>query len=416
MSDAKPADDRPARGPLAGFRILDFSSFIMGPYATQQLGDMGADVILVEPHAGVRGRLMGNGSHSDLSPSGMNLLRNKRSLSIDVKTPQGRDAVLQLARSCDAMITNLRDKPLAKLGLGYADLKAVAPHLVYCQAVGFNENGGRADDPAYDDIIQSECGLADAQQRLSGVPTLAATILADKVCGLTVSNAVLAALLARGPRGESNGQHVKLAMLDVMRAFTLLEHGTGALAVPPLGEPGYNRVLSKARGPQRTLDGWLNIMPYSQPAYDALFGVGGRVDLIGSPLTLGRNLQLEADYLYSQLLPIMQKETTQFWIDFCKLHAIPVGRVVSLDEIISEFPITHHPKAGYFREIPAAVSFSSFDKQPSIPAPLVGQHSIAVLQEAGVSPDQIEGLIANAVVRDQSDVPDVPQIDRPQPH
>lgn len=396
----------PARGPLTGFRILDLSSFVMGPYATYLMADMGADIIMAEPLEGGKNRMMGAGGIPGLSPGAMNLMRNKRSVAVDMKTPEGRDAVLKIALGCDAIVTNLRSGPLTRLGLSYEQIVATAPQLVYCQAVGFNEASERAADPAYDDIIQAECGLADAAQRINGVPSLAPTILADKVCGLMISNSVLSALLLRERERKNGapgkGQLIKIAMLDVMRAFTMLEHGVGALAVPPISAPGYMRVLSKARGPAQTSDGWVTVMPYSQDAYNALFTQGGRPDLVGSEKTADNNLQAEADYLYHQLKPILRGQSTDFWVSFCKRHGIPVGRITTMEEIISEFPIAEHPRGGSYRVIPAAVNFSAFADMPPKAAPMVGEDSAAILHEAGLAAEQIADLFARGAIKDHS--------------
>jgi crotonobetainyl-CoA:carnitine CoA-transferase CaiB-like acyl-CoA transferase len=267
-------------GPLHGLRILDLTSVIMGPFATQTLGDMGAEIITVETIDGGGNRGMGSGPHEQLSGIALNLLRNKRSICLDLKHSKGREAALRIAAGCAAMITNLRPGPLKRLGLAYDDIVKVQPDIVYCQAQGFRSDSGRANDPAYDDIIQAESGIADANRRTGRDPALAPTILADKICGLTIANAVTAGLLHRERSGE--GQRIEVPMQDVMTSFLLLEHGTGRISVPPSGEVGWSRVLSPERGPQPTQDGWINILPYSSEAFDALFVAGGRSDLVDS--------------------------------------------------------------------------------------------------------------------------------------
>ncbi len=387
------------RGPLSGVTVLDLSSHIMGPYSTQMMGDMGADVLMVEPPAGSKSRLMGQCAHTDLSPIGLNLFRNKRSLSIDLKSAEGREAILEIAKKFDVIVTNLRTGPLGRLGLSYEQVAESNPRVIYCHAVGFSPSSGRSNDPAYDDIIQAECGLADAAMRINGTPTLAPTIMADKICGMMVANAVIAALYHREQSGEDRGQYIRLAMLDVMRAFTMLEHGAGAMAVPPISEPGYTRVLSSARGPARTADGWINMMPYSQREYDAIFAHGGRHDLVGSDKSAGRNVQIEADFLYREMRAIIAMRPTQHWLDFCKEHSIAVGRIVSLDEIVREFPVRHHPHLGDFREIPYPVSFSDSSPEAARPAPLIGEHSFDVLRDLGWSEAQISDLQRRGLVR-----------------
>ena len=340
-------------GALQGLRVLDLTSIVMGPFATQQLGDLGADVIFVEPLQGSTSRRMGPGSHPQLSGIALNLLRNKRSLALDLKAPGGREAVGRVLATCDVFVTNLRPEPLRRLQLSYPHAAAIRQNIIYCQAQGFRTGSERADDPAYDDIIQAECGLADAARRVGGRPTLAPTILADKVCGMAIVQCVLAALVHRERTGA--GQRVEVPMLDVMQAFTLVEHGADAVARPNIGQAGYSRVLAKERGPQQTLDDWINILPYSRAAYEAMFRAGGREDLVSDPriqsgvVAIGRN----ANFLYSQLRPIIATRTTADWLAYCKAHDIPVGTVARLEEVVGTMPITltFAPSTGSARQV-----------------------------------------------------------------
>jgi len=174
-------------GPLAGVRVLDLSSVIMGPLATQILGDLGADVITVESAGGDTNRIMATGPHPQLSGIALNILRNKRNVALDLRDPDSHATVLRIAATSDVLVTNLRPKSLERLGLSYPDVAAVRPDIVYCQSQGFATDTARADDPAYDDIIQAATGVADAFLRATGRPGLAPTIMADKVCGLTIA-------------------------------------------------------------------------------------------------------------------------------------------------------------------------------------------------------------------------------------
>ena len=245
-----------ATGPLAGVRVLDVTSVVMGPYATQLFGDMGADVIAVEPAHGDTNRAMGPGPHRQLSGVALNLLRNKRNVSINFKHPEGRRALLAVAATCDVFVTNLRPSALERAGLTYEDIATVRPDVVYCQAQGYPVGSDRQDEPAYDDVIQAQSGVADAATRVSGQPMLAPTLLADKVCGLTIAYAVSAALFRRSQTGL--GEHIEVPMLETVEAFALVEHGAAAVSVPPLGPAGYGRILTPHRRPwpdPRRLDG-----------------------------------------------------------------------------------------------------------------------------------------------------------------
>jgi crotonobetainyl-CoA:carnitine CoA-transferase CaiB-like acyl-CoA transferase len=399
------ATEAHSTGPLKGVRVLDLSSIIMGPYATQILADYGAEVIMVEPLSGGGNRGMGPGPHPQFSGIALNVLRNKRSVSLDMKDAAARGAVLALAKTCDILVTNLRPKPLGRLGLDYDAVRKVRPDIIFCQAQGFRSDGPRADDPAYDDIIQAESGIADAARRADGAPRLAPTIVADKVCGMAIAGAVTAALVHRLRTGQ--GQRVEVPMIDVAKSFVLVEHGAGAIAGP--GGAGYSRVLARERGPQATLDGWINILPYSSKAFDALFSAGGREDLVGDPKTRGRGIMLNADFLYGQLRPIIATRTTEAWLAFCNSHQIPVGSVATLDDLVAGLPTIEHPDVGSYHSIPAPIWFSETPCDAPRPAHRIGQDTRAALAEAGLSDDAINDLIQRRAARTAA-------TDAPPPH
>ena len=235
-------------GPLDGIRVLDLTSVIMGPYATQIMGDLGADVISIEEAHGDTNRAMGLGPHRQLSGVSLNLLRNKRNVCVDLKTEEGRALFLDIGATADVVVTNLRPGPLRRLRLTYDDVRAVRPDVVFCEARGYREDSVKAEDPAYDDVIQAGSGMADVIEKVTGEPRVVPSIIADKVCGLTIVYAVLAALVHRERTGE--GQRIEVPMLDAMQSFMLVEHAAGATTVPPVAPAGYGRVLSVHRGPQ----------------------------------------------------------------------------------------------------------------------------------------------------------------------
>ena len=242
--------------------MLDLSSVIMGPYATQILADLGADVITIESAGGDTNRVMSAGPHPQLSGIALNLLRNKRNLDLDLRDDDERQHLLALATTCDVVITNLRPASLERLRLTYAELAAVNPSVVYCQAQGFPIASSRANDPAYDDIIQAASGLADAVARCTGRPGMAPTILADKICALTIVYSTLAALYERQRTGK--GQHIETPMVDVTRAFMLVEHGAAAID-PAAGAP--SRLLEDPHAaPPSTADArWMDPRPPVHP-------------------------------------------------------------------------------------------------------------------------------------------------------
>lgn len=380
-------------GPLAGIRVLDISSVLMGPFSTQVLGDYGAEVIAVEPFEGTNSRRMGGGPHRELSGIALNLLRNKQSVAIDLKHPEGRAACLRIAATCDVMITNVRTASLRRLALGYDDVRAVQPDIIYCQAVGFPSGTDREDDAAFDDVIQAATGIADAHRRSSGTPAYAPTVMADKVCALTIVNAVLAALLHRTRGGA--GQFIEVPMSDVMTSFMLVEHGASAIAadVSP-AHAGYGRVLAPTRRPFRTADGWIAMLPYSSREFDRLFEHGGHPDLVGDERTRGMNHIEHAGMLYGIVAEIVAHQTTAHWLQFCRSNDIAASALASLDEMVAALPIAEHSVAGRYRVIPSPVRFSASAADADRPndAPCVGQQTTAVLESVGMTVADIEHL------------------------
>lgn len=392
MSETAPS------GPLGGVRVLDLTSVIMGPYATQILGDLGADVITVEPARGETNRLMGAGPHRELSGVSLNILRNKRNLALDLKHPEGLAALLRLAATCDVFVTNLRPGPAGRLGLAYQDVAAVRPDIVYCRAHGWASGSGREDDPAYDDVIQSASGMVDLNERVTGTPTLVPMTLVDKVCGLTIAYAVSAALVHRLRTGQ--GQEIEVPMADVGTAFTLVEHGAGAIPVPPRERAGYPRILTPERRARPTKDGWLCVLPYSREHYEAVFRAGGREDLIGDDRIVNGQSRIEhSETLYQDVASILPQHTNAEWLDIFHRLGVPAAEVATVDELVERLPVVQHPVAGPYREIPSPVRFSATPAAVRRPAPRVGEHGVEVLREVGYADGEIDALVAEGVLR-----------------
>ena len=384
-------------GALAGVRILDLTSVVMGPYATQILGDLGAEVISVEEAGGDTNRIMGPGPEPGLTGVAMNLLRNKRNVCLDLKHPGGRDAFLRIAATCDVFVTNLRPAPLARLGLDYAAISAVRPDIVMVQAHGWPSDGPDANKPAYDDVIQAGSGIAHTFQLQSGTPALAPTLVADKVSGLTLVYAILAALFHRERTGE--GQFVEVPMIDAISSFNLVEHGCAAIPVPALGPAGYPRITVPERRPFATSDGWMAVLPYSTKDYDAIFREGGRDDMVGDPrAATAASRMANAGALYAVVEEIVASRTTAFWVAFCKQHDIPVSAVRTVDELVAELPVAEHPFGGTYHVIPPPVRFAATPASVRRPAPRLGQHSAEVLREVGLDEQAIAALDADGVL------------------
>ena len=319
-----------SNGPLDGVRVLDMSSVIMGPLATQILGDLGAEVITVEDPRGTLSRVMTAGPVPQLSGIALNLLRNKRSVVLDLKSTEGRRQLLDIASTADVLVTNLRPATLGRLGLTYDEVVEVRPDIVYCQAQGYPSDSPAADAPAYDDVIQAGSGMPDAFRRQGGVPVLVPSLVADKVSGLTIAYAVMAALFERERTGH--GQRVEVPMIDVMTAFTLVEHAGAATAVPPQGPPGYGRILNPERQPQRTSDGWINVLAYTRENYEDLFREAGRPDLAEDErIRSARSRIAHADSLYREVAEVLTTRTTAEWLEFCAAARIPASAIPTLE-------------------------------------------------------------------------------------
>jgi crotonobetainyl-CoA:carnitine CoA-transferase CaiB-like acyl-CoA transferase len=370
-----------SNGPLHGIRVLDMSSVIMGPLATQILGDLGADVITVEDPKGTLSRVMTAGPVPQLSGLALNLLRNKRNVVLDLKDQDGRQDLLDIAATVDVVVTNLRPGTLGRLRLTYDDVRQVRPDIVFCQAQGYPSDSPAADAPAYDDVIQAGSGMPDTFRRQGGLPVLVPSLVADKVSGLTIVYAVMAALFERERTGR--GQQIEVPMIDVMTAFTLVEHAGAATAIPPQGPPGYGRILNPERQPQRTSDGWINVLAYTRRNYEDLFREAGRPDLAEDErIHSARSRIAHADALYRDVAEILVTRTTAEWLAFCVGVGVPASAVPTLEELVEELPEDEHPLAGRYKVIPQPVRFS-LHPGPTVHrhAALSGQHDAEVAAE-----------------------------------
>jgi crotonobetainyl-CoA:carnitine CoA-transferase CaiB-like acyl-CoA transferase len=386
-------------GPLDGIRVLDLTSVVMGPLATQVLGDLGADVITIESGRGDTNRGMGPGPMRQLSDVSLNLLRNKRNVALDLKAPAGLAALLRITATCDVFVTNLRPGPLNRLGLGYDQIAAVRPDVVFCRAQGFSSDSPEADEPAYDDIIQAAGGVSDVVRRATGTPAMAPTLIADKVSGLVMTYAILAALVHRERTGQ--GQEIEVPMIDALRAFMLVEHGSGAMSGEARAdrETGYQRILTPFRRPQRTTDGWIATFPYLDAHWDALLRAGGRDDLVGDFRLSREGRYQHAAFVYSTLESVMANRSTAEWLELCRRETIPAAEAADLDDIIDALPDAEHPAAGTYKLVPPPVRFSRSPASIRRHAPLIGQHNREVLEEVGFTTAEIGSLEASGVLR-----------------
>jgi crotonobetainyl-CoA:carnitine CoA-transferase CaiB-like acyl-CoA transferase len=386
-------------GPLAGVRVVELSTVIMAPLACQLLGDLGADVIKVESDKGDFSRVMGGGPHPQLSGVALNLHRNKRSVQLDLTHPDAAAVMARLLDTADILITNFRPRALRKLGLDYESVSATRPGLVYCEAHGFSLESGEADSPAYDDIMQAATGLPALSEAATGSVNYLPTVVADKVAGLTIAYAVLAAL--RHGERTGQGQRVEVPMFDAVLAFNLVEHLSQA-AVPG-GRPGYNRLLNRFRRPHRTKDGYVAMLPYSDQSWSDLYNAVGHGHELAEPHFQNRLQHL--DKAYESLGRIMLEKTTAEWLELARRLGIPAGPVPSVAELVDD-PARHrgvlrendHPVAGRYRQISPAARFSRTPASVRRPAPLIGQDTVSVLEELGLSGQEVESLVQAGAV------------------
>jgi crotonobetainyl-CoA:carnitine CoA-transferase CaiB-like acyl-CoA transferase len=394
-------------GPLEGVKVIDMTSVLMGPYATQTLGDYGADVIKVESPEGDITRQIGPARHSDMGPIFLNANRSKRSISLDLKKPAGRDALLRLAATADVLVYNVRPQAMARLKLDYESVAAVNPRIVYAGMFGFGQDGPYAAKPAYDDLLQGGSGLSHLIARAGdGTPRYVPTALADRVVGLSAVGAILASLLHRDRTGQ--GQRVDIPMFETMVGFVMGDHLGGLTFEPPLDQGGYARQMSPDRRPYRTSDGYISVIVYNDKQWNSFFDVTGRDDLRADPMfaTFAGRLA-NIDIVYGELGRIFATRPTAEWMKLLVEADIPTMPVHDLLSILHDphlvetnfFPITEHPTEGAIRSMRVATAWSETPAIPSRLAPGLGEQSREILSEAGFKPEEIAQLLNDNVVR-----------------
>ena len=391
--------DSTPTGPLQGIRVLDLTAVVLGPLGTQILADYGADVIKVEPPEGDMMRANGISLHPGMSSIFLAVNRNKRSIALDLKSPQGLAALQALIPTVDVVVHNMRVAAIERLGLGYEAVARLNPAIVYCAAVGFGQAGPHRDKPAFDDIIQAGCGLVALGAAQAETPDYTASLIADKTTGLVLSNAVMAALLHRGRTGQ--GQYVEVPMLETMTAFVLAEHMGGMTFKDSPIKAGYPRLLEGGRKPSRTRDGWISMLPYTERHWAAFFTEAQRPDLAEKFSIRDRherNAQVRA--LYTELRALTPLRSTAEWMALCERLDIPATPIYGLDELpehphlkaVGLFEDAIHPTEGPIRQLRPTTRFSASPTRVYRQAPTIGQHTREVLQEAGLAPAAIDAL------------------------
>jgi crotonobetainyl-CoA:carnitine CoA-transferase CaiB-like acyl-CoA transferase len=375
-------------GPLAGLRVIDLTSMVMGPYCTQIMADMGADVIKIEPPEGDNTRYISVGPVPGMSGVFVNVNRGKRSVVLDLRSDAGVTALRRLIEPADVFIHSMRSKAIAKLGFSYADVAALNPAIVYTNCYGYGRRGPDRDLTAYDDTIQAECGLPAVQQMLTGEANFVGTIMADKVTGLTALYATMMALFHRQRTGE--GQEVEVSMFETMASFMLVEHANGAMFSPPLGPAIYPRTVAPNRRPYRTSDGYIAALIYNDKQWTA-FVEAVRPVWASDPVFATLELRARRiDTVYARIAETMKERTTQEWLTLFRGLDIPAAPLRTPDEL---FDNPHLNAVGLFETVDTPQGpvrfpgvptwFSRTPGRVAGPAPELGANTREVLEELG---------------------------------
>ena len=394
-------------GPLEGVKIIDMTSVLMGPYATQILGDYGADIIKIESPEGDISRQIGPARHAGMGPMFLNANRSKRSITLDLKKPAGRSVLLRLIEKAHVLVYNVRPAAMARLKLDYETVAAINPRLIYAGLFGFGQDGPYAAKPAYDDLLQGSSGLAHLLAKAGdGTPRYVPTALADRVVGLTGVGAILASLVHRDRTGK--GQRVDVPMFETMAGFVLGDHLGGLTFDPPLDRGGYARHISADRRPYRTSDGHISVIVYNDKQWNSFFDATGRDDLRRNPMfaTFAGRLA-NIDKVYAELGRRFETRTTQDWLTLLIEADIPVMPVHDLESILDDphlvatdfFESVDHPSEGSIRSMRVAAKWSHTPAQPQRLAPRLGEHGREILGEAGFSADEMAALESDGVTQ-----------------
>ncbi len=394
-------------GPLNGITIIDLTTVLMGPFATQHLGDMGANVIKVEPLKGDVIRYSNQGRNHGMSNLFLNNNRNKRSIVLDLKKKEGKSVLTKLIITGDVLVSNVRPQAMARLGLSYADVKKINSSIIYVSCFGFGQHGPYAERAAYDDIIQTMVGVPHLFERAyDEPPKFLPSNFCDRVCGLTAVNAVTTALFYRERTGQ--GQLIEIPMYETMVQFLMGDHLGGHTFEPPIGKMGYARIVNPNRKPYKTKDGYLAMLVYNDKHWATFLTLINRTDLIGQGIfanvaARGANIV----EVYGFVREIMLQNSTETWLKRLKNADIPHTIVPTLEDILENehlqainfFPEYEHPSEGKIRmtAIPSQWSVSQPDIR--LPAPRLGEHSREILADYGYSIKEIEQMIEKGITK-----------------
>jgi crotonobetainyl-CoA:carnitine CoA-transferase CaiB-like acyl-CoA transferase len=393
-------DEKPATGPLAGVRVIDVTSIVLGPYATQMLGDLGADVIKVESPRGDDTRWIGPSRTAGMGSYFANLNRNKRSVVLDLKQPAAKDALLRLVDGADVFVHNMRQSAAKRLGLDYPTLAARNQRLVYASASGFRQGSTQEDTPAFDDLIQGISGLASLNAGPDGAPRYAPTVLVDKLTGHMLGSMIGMALFHRERTGQ--GQEVHVPMLETTLSFLMIEHlWWGTLGEIERGV-GYPRMLTPHRRPYPTQDGFISVIASSDAQYARLLTALGRPELIDDPrFTSIAARAANVDAVLAVLTEGLRARSTAEWLTLLGDADIPCGNANSLADLFEDpylhetgfFQTVQHPVEGRVTVPSIAATFSASPPAVRRLWPTLGEHTSEVLREAGFAEAEIATIV-----------------------
>jgi crotonobetainyl-CoA:carnitine CoA-transferase CaiB-like acyl-CoA transferase len=387
-------------GPLDGVRVIDMTTVVVGPICGRTLADQGAEVIKVEAPGGDLLRTMAQGSRNPgMSGKFMNFNRNKRSICLNLKHPDGAAAMKKLIQSADVFVSNVRPEALERAGLDAASLLAENPRLIHCGILAFGRGGRYYNRPAYDPIIQSLSGVAGTFERAIGEPRFVPMVMTDHVTGLIAAQCIGFALYRRERTGK--GDAVEVPMLENMASFVTSEHLGAATFDPPVGPSGDGRLLNESYRPLATVDGYITVGPNTNPQAFAFFDAIGRPELKTDPRfdSAANRSTHAAEYFKVRGEGLLQK-TTEEWLDIFEKLDVPAARYNSIDDLMEDphlndvnfFTSEDHPSEGRIRRTKIPNIFHGGMREDELPAPLLGQHTGEVLRDIGYSDDDISRM------------------------